>query len=166
MRNYEVNKGYYNSLVDVKHYNTNRNKDKVNPSQLLIDIFKSGNISSDKEAVKIARKIVNANRTNTRIDRNEYLINVVKNLLRDEIEVGDFATKDSFAAVVRQMKEDDKFSRNRKDLSTTTITYLALNDLVAEGFLIKKRMKNPNRTWTDSWGDKHYNYVTVYERVR
>ena len=166
MRNYKVNTGYYNSLVDVKPYNTNRNKDKVSPSQLLVDVLNNGSIGSDTEIVKIARKIVNANKINAKIDKNEYLISIVKKLLRDEIEIGDFATKDGFAAVVRQMREDDKFSRSKKDISTTTIAYLALNDLVAEGILIKKTMKNPNRTWKDAYGDMHYDYVTVYERVK
>ena len=166
MRNYKMNTGYYNSLVNVKPYNTNRNKDKVSPSQLLIDVLNGGYIGSDAEAIKIARKIVNANKINAKIDKNEYLIGIVKRLLRDEIEIGDFATKDGFAAVVRQMKEDDKFSRSKTDIATTTITYLALNDLVAEGFLVKKTMKNPNRTWKDAYGDMHYDYVTVYERVK
>ena len=166
MRNYKVNTEYYNSLVDVKPYNTNRNKDKVSPSQLLVDVLNNGSIGSDTEIVKIARKIVNANKINAKIDKNEYLISIVKKLLRDEIEIGDFATKDGFADVVRQMKKDEKFSRSKKDIATTTITYLALNDLVAEGILIKKTMKNPNRTWKDAYGDMHYDYVTVYERVK
>jgi len=168
MRNYKVNTGYYNTLVDVKPYNTNRNKDRVSPSQLLTDILilNNGNIGSDTELVKIARKIVNANKINAKIDKNEYLISIVKKLLRDEIEIGDFATKDGFADVVRQMRDDNKFCRSKTDIATTTITYLALNDLVAEGILIKKTMKNPNRTWKDGYGDMHYDYVTVYERVK
>lgn len=166
MRNYRVNTGYYNSLVNVKPYNTNRNKDKVSPSQLLTDILNNGSIGSDTEIVKMARKIVNANKINSKIDKNEYLISIVKKLLRDEIEIGDFATKDGFADVVRQMRDDDKFCRGKHDIATTTITYLALNDLVAEGILIKKTMKNPNRTWKDAYGDMHYDYVTVYERVK
>jgi hypothetical protein len=166
MRNYSLNTGYYNTLVEVKPYNTNRNKNKVSPSQLLVDILNNGSINSDIEAIKIARKIVNANKINAKIDKNEYLISVVKRLLREETEIGDFATKNGFADVVRQMKEDDKFTRSKTDIHTTTVTYLALNDLVAEGIFIKKTMKNPNRTWKDGYGDMHYDYVTVYERVK
>jgi hypothetical protein len=166
MTNYYLNTGYYNSLVKVKPYNTNREKDKVSPAQALLDILNGGIIGSDKEAVKAARKIVNADKINTRIDRSEYLINTVKRLLLDEVDIGDFATKYGFADVVRQMKEDDKFTRSKTDIHTTTVTYLALKDLVAEGIFIKKTMKNPNRTWKDSYGDMHYDYVTVYERVK
>lgn len=166
MRNYELNRGYFNSLVEVKPYNTNRNKDKVSPLQLLTETLNNGYIGSDVEAIRVARKIVNANKINARIDKNEYLISTVKRLLLEEIEIGDFATKNAFADVVRQMREDDKFTKGRHDISTTTITFLALNDLVAEGTLIKKTMKNPNRTWRDSYGDMHYDYVTVYERVK
>lgn len=165
MTNYNLNTGYYNSLVNVKPYNTNRNKDKVNPTQLLVDVLNSGSINSDNEAIKIARKIVNANKTNTRIDRSEYLINTVKRLLLEETNIGDFATKYSFADVVGEMKKDGKFCRCKKDISITTMTFLALNDLVAEGNFIQKKMKNPNRTWKDAYGDMHYDYVTVYVRV-
>lgn len=166
MTNYNLNTGYYNTLVKVKPYNTNREKDKVSPAQALLDILNGGIIGSDKEAVKAARKIVNADKINTRIDRNEYLINTVKRLLLDEVDIGDFATKYGFADVVGQMKKDGKFCRCKKDINTTTITFLALNDLVTDGIFIKKTMKNPNRTWKDSYGDMHYDYVTVYERVK
>lgn len=114
MTNYNLNTGYYNSLVKVKSYNTNREKDKVSPAQALIDILNGGIIRSDKEAVKAARKIVNADKINTRIDRNEYLINTVKRLLLDEVDIGDFATKYGFADVVGQMKKDGKFCRCKK----------------------------------------------------
>jgi hypothetical protein len=67
MRNYNLNRGYYNTLVEVKPYNTNRNKNKVSPSQLLVDILNNGSIDSDIEAIKIARKIVNANKINEKI---------------------------------------------------------------------------------------------------
>lgn len=166
MRNYELNRGYLNSLVEVKPYNTNRNKDKVSPFQLLMETLNNGSIGSDIEAMRVARKIVNANKINAKIDKNEYLISTVKRLLLEEVEIGDFATKDGFAAVVRQMREDDKFSRGKTDIHTTTIAFLALNDLVTEGTFIKKTMKNPNRTWRDGYGDMHYDYVTVYERVK
>lgn len=166
MTNYNLNTGYYNSLVKVKPYNTNREKDKVNPAQTLLDFLDGVIIRSDKEVVKAARKIVNADKINTRIDRNEYLINTVKRLLLDEVDIGDFATKYGFADVVGQMKKDGKFCRCKKDISITTMTFLALNDLVTEGIFIKKTMKNPNRTWKDSCGDMHYDYVTVYERVK
>lgn len=166
MTNYNLNTGYYNSLVEVKPYNTNREKNKVSPTQVLVDILNSGAIGSDVEVVKAARKIVNANKINNKIDRNEYLIKTVKRLLLDEVDIGDFATKYSFADVVGRMKDDNKFSRWKKDLSITTMTFLALNDLITEGIFIKKTMKNPNRTWKDSFGDMHYDYVTVYERVK
>ena len=64
------------------------------------------------------------------------------------------------------MRDDDRFCRRKKDIGTTTMTFLALNDLVAEGIFIQKKMRNPNRTWKDSYGDMHYDYVTVYERVK
>ena len=166
MTNYNLDTGYYNTLVEVKPYNTNREKNKVSPTQILVDILNSGTIGSDKEVVKAARKIVNANKINAKIDKNEYLISVVKRLLLDEVDIGDFATKYGFADVVRQMREDDKFTRSKTDIHTTTVTYLALNDLVTEGIFIKKTMKNPNRTWKDRYGDMHYDYVTVYERVK
>lgn len=166
MTNYNLNTGYYNSLVEVKPYNTNREKNKVSPTQVLVDILNSGAIGSDKEAVKAARKIVNANKINNKIDRNEYLIKTVKRLLLDEVDIGDFATKYGFADVVGKMKDDNKFSRWKKDLSITTMTFLALNDLVTDGIFIQKKMKNPNRTWKDSFGDMHYYYETVYERVK
>ena len=166
MTNYNLNTGYYGSLVEVKPYNTNRKKDKVSPTQLLADIVSGGIISSDDEAIKVARKIVNANKINTRIDRSEYLVNTVKRLLLEEVDIGDFATKYSFADIVGQMKKDGKFCRCRKDIHVTTMTFLALNDLVAEGIFIQKKMRNPNRTWKDSYGDMHYDYVTVYERVK
>lgn len=166
MTNYNLDTGYYNTLVEVKPYNTNREKNKVSPTQILVDILNSGTIGSDKEAVKAARKIVNANKINAKIDKNEYLISVVKRLLLDEVDIGDFATKYGFADVVRQMREDDKFTRSKTDIHTTTVTYLALNDLVADGIFIKKTMKNPHRTWKDRYGDMHYDYVTVYERVK
>ena len=166
MTNYKLNTGYYNSLVEVKPYNTNRKKNKVSPTQLLVDIVNSGIISSDDEAIKVARKIVNANKINTRIDRNEYLIETVKRLLLEEVDIGDFATKYGFADVIKRMRDDDRFCRCKKDIGTTTMTFLALNDLVAEGIFIQKKMRNPNRTWKDSYGDMHYDYVTVYERVK
>jgi hypothetical protein len=166
MTNYNLNIGYYNSLVNVKPYNTNREKDKVSPAQALLDILNGGIISSDKEVVKAARKIVNADKINTRIDRSEYLINTVKRLLLNEVDIGDFATKHSFADVVEQMKKDGKFCRCKKDISISTMTFLALDDLVTDGIFIKKTMKNPNRTWKDGYGDMHYDYVTVYERVK
>ena len=166
MKNYNLNTGYYNTLVEVKPYNTNRNKDKVSPSQLLIDVLNSGSVGSDMEVIKIARKIVNANKINTRIDRSEYLVNTVKRLLLGEVSVGDFATKYGYADIVGQMKKDGKFCRCKKDISVTTMTFLALNDLVTEGIFIKKTMRNLNRTWKDSYGDMHYDYVTVYERVK
>lgn len=166
MRNYELNRGYLNSLVEVKPYNTNREKDKVSPSQVLTDILNGGIIGSDKEVVKAARKIVNANKINEKIDRNEYLVKTVKRLLLDEVDIGDFATKYGFADIVAKMRKDNKFSRWKKDISTTTIAFLALNDLVTEGAFIKKKMKNPNRTRRDAYGDIHYDYVTVYERVK
>lgn len=166
MKNYNLNTGYYNTLIEVKPYNTNRNKDKVSPSQLLIDVLNSGSVGSDTEVIKIARKIVNANKINTRIDRSEYLVNTVKRLLLGEVSVGDFATKYGYADIVGQMKKDGKFCRCKKDISITTMTFLALNDLVTEGIFIKKTMRNPSRTWKDSYGDMHYDYVTVYERVK
>ena len=166
MTNYKLNTGYYNSLVEVKPYNTNRKKNKVSPTQLLVDIVNSGIISSDDEAIKVARKIVNANKINTRIDRNEYLIETVKRLLLEEVDIGDFTTKYGFADVIKRMRDDDRFCRRKKDIGTTTMTFLALNDLVAEGIFIQKKMRNPNRTWKDSYGDMHYDYVTVYERVK
>lgn len=166
MTNYKLNTGYYDTLVDVKPYNTNRKKDKVSPTQLLADIINSGIITSDDEAIKVARKIVNANKINTRIDRSEYLVNTVKRLLLEEVDIGDFATKYGFADIVGQMKKDGKFCRCRKDISVTTMTFLALNDLIAEGVFIQKKMRNPNRTWKDRYGDMHYDYVTVYERVK
>lgn len=166
MTNYNLNTGYYNSLVEVKPYNTNREKNKVSPTQVLVDILNSGTIGSDIEAVKAARKIVNANKINNKIDRNEYLIKTVKRLLLDEVDIGDFATKYGFADVIKRMKDDGKLSHCKKDINTTTMTFLALNDLVADGIFIQKKMKNPNRTWKDRWGDMHYDYVTVYERVK
>lgn len=67
---------------------------------------------------------------------------------------------------MEQMKKDGKFYRCKKDISVSTMTFLALDDLVTDGIFIKKTMKNPNRTWKDGYGDMHYDHVTVYERVK
>lgn len=160
MKNYEMNKKVLSGYKKVKPYNTNREKDKVRPAQLLASIVNG----SDADAVRIARKIVNANKTNTKIDRNEYLIRTVKGLLVDEVEIGDYGTKYDFEDVVAKMRKDGMFTMTKQDICITTLTFLALDELVNDGIFNKKKMRSGG--WRDRAGDMHYRYETVYECVR
>ena len=161
MKNYSIKN--HDGETFVKPYNTNRACDKTNATQLLRD-FASGNVTSERELVKFARKVLNVNTRNARIDRNEYLIKTVKELLADEVEVGDYGTKYDFVDVISQMRRDGVFDKTRKDISTTTITFLALDELVNDGIFNKKRIRTGK--WKDCVGDIHYRYETVYGRVR
>lgn len=161
MRNYSIES--HDGEPFVKPYNTNRACDKTSAAQLLRD-FASGNVNSERELVKFARKVLNVNTRNAHIDRNEYLIKRVKELLADEVEIGDYGTKYDFVDVVGQMHDDGIFDKTRKDICITTITFLALDELVNDGIFNKNRIRTGK--WKDCVGDLHYRYETVYRRVR
>lgn len=161
MRNYSIES--HDGEPFVKPYNTNRACNKTSAAQLLKD-FASGNVNSERELVKFARKVLNVNARNSHIDRNEYLIRRVMELLVDEVEVGDYGTKYDFVDVVRKMRNDGMLDITRKDISTTTVTFLALDELVNSGIFNKKRIRTGK--WKDCIGDMHYRYETVYECVK